>query len=72
MPPPYTHSAYDEIVKDVLPGYVASMNDPMLRAAFNVKLTTNVQTMETMGALRIFNCLIEKNTLRYIHYMGCL
>ena len=27
MPPPYTHSTYDDTVKDVLPGYVTAMNE---------------------------------------------
>ena len=43
MPPPYTHSTYDETVKDVLPGYIAAMNDSMLGAASNVKLQASVQ-----------------------------
>ena len=43
MPPPYTHSTYDETVKDVLPGYIAAMNDSMLGAACNVKLQAPVQ-----------------------------
>ena len=43
MPPPYTHATYDDMVKDVLPGYVAAMNDSMLGAASNVKLQATVQ-----------------------------
>ena len=43
MPPPYTHSTY-EMVKDVLPGYVAAMNDSMLGAASNVKLKATVHS----------------------------
>ena len=43
MSPPHTHSTYADMVKDVLPGYVAAMNDSMLGAASNVKLQATVQ-----------------------------
>ena len=49
MPPPYTHSTYDETVKDVLPWYIAAMNDSMLGAAYNVKLQAGVQEFMEEG-----------------------
>ena len=36
MPPPYSHSSYDKIVKEIAPYYVAAMNDSMVAAAKNV------------------------------------
>ena len=38
MPPPYTHSTYDDMVKDVLPGYVAAMDDSMLGASNSTRI----------------------------------
>ena len=55
MPPPYTHSTYDDTVKDVLPGYVAAMNDSMLGAASNVKLQATIQDTD-IHALSTFVC----------------
>ena len=37
MPPPYSHSSYDKIVKEIAPYYVAAMNDSMVAAAKNVR-----------------------------------
>ena len=46
MPPPYANSTYDDTAKDVLPGYVAAMNDSMLGAASYVKLQATDQDSE--------------------------
>jgi hypothetical protein len=45
MPPPYTHSTYDEMVNDILPGYVAAICADITRiAAINYKSTDRVQS----------------------------
>ena len=36
MPPPYSHSSYDKIVKEITPQYISAMNDSMVSAANNV------------------------------------
>ena len=37
MSPLYSHSTYDDTVKDVLPHYIATMNGPMATTAANLK-----------------------------------
>ena len=37
MPPPYSHSSYDQIVKEIAPCYVTAMNNSMVAAAKNVR-----------------------------------
>ena len=46
MPPPYSHSNYDEMVKELLSPYEDAMNESMLQAAENVKSQATTVTME--------------------------
>ena len=36
MPPAFSHSSYDNIVKEIMPHYVAAMNNSMVVSANNV------------------------------------
>ena len=52
MPPPYSHSNYDEMVKELLSPYEDAMNELMLQAAENVKSQAiTVLTLEQDAAV---------------------
>ena len=46
MPPPYSHSNYDEMVKELLSPYEDAINESMLQSAENVKSQATTVTME--------------------------
>ena len=75
MPPPFSHSTYDDTIKDILPHYVAAMNDSMLNAADNVKLQAtnaedNIINEPPPQVDDIFDCVIIDNIINDVSLDG--
>ena len=62
MSPPYSHSTFDDTVKDVLPHYIATRNESMTTAAANIKAqdtvpeNTESDVLEDDAVLPLHDC----------------